>query len=179
MNKFEIVSKYKDKNINLPIRATAGSSGYDFECAEDTIIPSYIDLRNSMTTYLKQFGKNYSLDEVKKITSLNKLKPTLIPTGIKCKLEKGYDLTLSVRSSCPLNYWLILANGVGIIDADYYNNESNEGEIFFQVINLSPFPIIIKKGEKIGQGVIRPFAITEDDAASGTRNGGFGSTSGK
>ena len=74
MNKFEIVSKYKDKNINLPIRATEGSSGYDFECAADTIIPSYIDLRNSMTTHLKQFGKQYTLDEIKKITSVNKLK---------------------------------------------------------------------------------------------------------
>jgi dUTP pyrophosphatase len=46
-------------------------------------------------------------------------------------LASNKYLELSVRSSCPLKNWLILANGVGIIDADYYNNPQNEGEIFF------------------------------------------------
>ena len=63
-----------------------------------------------------------------------------------------------------------------IIDADYYNNPDNEGEIFFQLINLSPYNIILKKGEKIGQGIIKPYLTTEDDAATGDRLGGFGST---
>jgi dUTP pyrophosphatase len=44
----------------------------------------------------------------------------------------------------------MMANGVGIIDADYYNNPDNEGEIFLQIYNLSPFNIQIKKGEAIG-----------------------------
>jgi dUTP pyrophosphatase len=55
-----------------------------------------------------------------------------------------------VRSSTPLKYWLIMANGVGIIDADYYNNPSNEGEIFLQFINLGPYPVLIQKGECVG-----------------------------
>lgn len=64
-----------------------------------------------------------------------------------------------------------------IIDADYYNNKDNEGEIFFQIINLSPYAIQIKKGDKIGQGIFLPYYKTDDDAAEGTREGGFGSTS--
>jgi dUTP pyrophosphatase len=44
----------------------------------------------------------------------------------------------------------MLANGVGIIDADYYNNPDNEGEIFLQFYNLSPFNVQIPKGEAIG-----------------------------
>lgn len=64
-----------------------------------------------------------------------------------------------------------------IIDADYYNNPDNEGHIYFQLINLSPFNIIIKKGEIIGQGILHRYEITEDDEASGDRAGGFGSTS--
>lgn len=64
-----------------------------------------------------------------------------------------------------------------IIDADYYNNSDNEGEIFLQVFNLSPFNLQIKKGEIIGQGIILPYLITEDDSATGERTGGFGSTS--
>ena len=63
------------------------------------------------------------------------------------------------------------------IDKDYYNNPSNEGEIFLQVMNLSPFNVLIKKGEAIGQGIIKPYLTTEDDNASGKRIGGFGSTS--
>jgi dUTP pyrophosphatase len=102
----------------------------------------------------------------------------LVPTGIKCKLDPNTYLEISVRSSTPLKTGMILANGVGIIDADYYNNPSNEGEIFFQIINLTPFSIQLKKGETIGQGIIKSYLLTEDDEASGVRTGGFGSTDG-
>lgn len=64
-----------------------------------------------------------------------------------------------------------------IIDADYYNNPDNEGEIFLQLINLSPCDILLRKGDVIGQAIIKPYLTTEDDIASGDRIGGFGSTS--
>ena len=91
------------------------------------------------------------------LTKLAKIKPTLVPTGIKCEMPQNMYLELSVRSSCPLKHWLILANGVGIIDSDYYNNPDNEGHIFFQIINLSPFDIILKKGDAIGQGIFKKY----------------------
>ena len=103
-------------------------------------------------------------------------KVSLVSTGMKCKLDPGTYLELSVRSSCPLKHWLILGNAVGIIDADYYNNPDNEGEIFFQIINLAPFAIQLKRGDTIGQGIIKPYLTTENDVATGTRIGGFGST---
>ena len=118
-----------------------------------------------------------TLEEFGALTKEYKIKPTLVSTGMKCQLDPGTYLELSVRSSCPLKYWLILANSVGIIDADYYNNSDNEGEIFFQMINLGPYDIQLKKGDIIGQGIIKPYLTTEDDAASGERIGGFGSTS--
>jgi dUTP pyrophosphatase len=90
------------------------------------------------------------LNELADIVKGAHAKPTLVPTGIKCKLDPGTYLELSVRSSTPLKYWLILANSIGIIDADYYQNSSNEGHIYFQLINLSPFPIVLKKGDIIG-----------------------------
>lgn len=64
-----------------------------------------------------------------------------------------------------------------IIDQDYYGNNSNDGHIFFQIYNLSPFNIQIKKGEIIGQGILLPYGTTEDDVPGGVRSGGFGSTS--
>lgn len=117
-----------------------------------------------------------TLAEMAALTKTTKAKPTLVSTGMKCQLNKGTYLELSVRSSTPLKHWLILANGVGIIDADYYNNPDNEGEIFFQLINLSPYPIRLQKGDKIGQGIIKNYGIADDDAATGDRFGGFGST---
>lgn len=63
-----------------------------------------------------------------------------------------------------------------IIDADYYNNPDNEGHLFFQIINLSTQPILLHKGDIIGQGILKPYMTTEDDRAHGQRMGGFGST---
>ena len=184
MAKFEKVSRFADSDIQLPVRKTAGAAGYDFEVAEDTVIPSYFNLYMAMKEEYMRDGIGvftstpmFDLDSLATITKRLKTKPTLVSTGMKCQLDPGTYLELSVRSSCPLKYWLILANGVGIIDADYYNNPDNEGEIFFQLINLSPYNIELKKGDIIGQGIIKPYLTTEDDNASGQRMGGFGSTS--
>jgi len=179
---FEIVSAYADKNINLPTRSTKSSAGYDFEVAEDTIIPSYPDCWDKLVKMQKWADANikgkepYTFDEIATITKIGEAKPTLVPTGIKCKLDENTYLQLSVRSSCPLKSWLVLANGVGIIDSDYYNNDSNEGHIMFQVINFSPYAIKLKKGDKIGQGIILSYGKTENDSATAERTGGFGST---
>ena len=117
------------------------------------------------------------MELMSKFTKETGFKPTLVSTGMKCKLDPNTWLQLSVRSSSPLKYWLMMGNGIGVIDADYYNNPDNEGEIFFQIYNLSPFNIQIKKGEAIGQAIILPYGVTEDDVAGGERTGGFGSTS--
>lgn len=131
--KFEVVRRFqKENSIVLPTRATINSAGYDFSVAEDTVIPSYSSQMKVMEDCLKDTLKpGLTLEEMKKITGLLSIKPTLVPTGVKAKLDPGTFLQLSVRSSCPLKHWLILANGVGIIDSDYYGNTSNDGEIFF------------------------------------------------
>ena len=185
MSKFEKVSKFAEVDINLPVRKTAESAGYDMEVAEDIVIPSYSKMTRMMGEVISPFiatdegitTRILTLEEMAAITKTFGTKPTLVSTGMKCQLDPGTYLELSVRSSCPLKHWLILANSVGIIDADYYNNPDNEGEIFFQMINLSPFDILLKKGDIVGQGIIKPYLTTEDDNASGQRTGGFGSTS--
>lgn len=175
--KFEVVSKYADAGLSLPVRKTKASAGYDFQVAEDTIIPSYGQEYNRVYhNYYSNCENPVSLTRINEITKDEKFRPTLVPTGIKCEMPQGFYLELSVRSSCPLKHWLILANGVGIIDADYYNNPDNEGHIFFQIINLSPFDIVLKKGDAIGQGIFKKYYLTDNDAANAERQGGFGST---
>ena len=54
-------------------------------------------------------------------------------------------LQLTNRSSNPLKRFLVLTNGVGVIDSDYYDNPDNEGHIMFQFTNFGPTDVVIKK----------------------------------
>lgn len=145
---FEIAKGYEDKEINLPIRKTKYSAGYDIEAAEDIIIPSF------------KKGMN----------------PTLVSTGLKAYMQNDEVLLLYNRSSNPKKKGLILANSVGVIDKDYYGNPDNDGHIMFAFYNIKEEDIEIKKGDAIGQGVFEKYLIIDDDIATGERTGGFGST---
>lgn len=157
---FEIVSKFKKKDINLPVRKTNVSAGYDFEAAESLIVPSIWKV----------------LAEKVFVGEATGLKATLIPTGIKSYMLDDEYLQLSIRSGTALKTGLILANGVGIVDSDYYNNPDNEGHIMFPVHNLGFKDKLIKKGERIGQGLFLNYLKADDDMSDGVRTGGFGST---
>lgn len=175
---FEKVSRFKDLALALPTRSTKNSAGYDLYVAEETVVPPYISQLHSMR--VKESGadmfKMRTLEEMKNFTAETGNRPTLVSTGMKIKLDDNQYLELSPRSSTPLKYWLVMANSEGIIDADYYNNPQNEGEIFLQMINLSPFPIKLKVGDCIGQGIIKTYGKVDDDQSIQERVGGFGST---
>ena len=146
---FEIAKGFEDKNINLPVRKTKYSAGYDIEAAEDTVVPS--------------FKKG--------------MKPTLVKTGLKAYMQDDEMLLLYNRSSNPGKKGLIVANSVGVIDKDYYGNPDNDGHIMFAFYNIKEEDLEIKKGDVIGQGIFQKYLIVDDDLASGERLGGFGSTS--
>ena len=145
---FEIAKGYEDKGINLPVRKTKKSAGYDVEAAEDIIIPPF------------EPG----------------CKPTLIHTGLKAYCQDDEWFMLANRSSNPGKKKLVLANGIGIIDADYYGNPDNDGEFMYAYYNISNEPVEIKKGDVIGQVVFQKFLAVDNDQAEGERTGGFGST---
>lgn len=159
---FEVANGFNKEEINLPRRLTKKSAGYDFEAAEDIVVKSLI----------REILTNLFLGDDKK----KQIKPTLIPTGIKAYMLEDEALMLYNRSSNPMKKLLILSNGVGVIDSDYYENEDNDGHIMFQFINLLPFDISIKKGERIGQGVFTKFLKADQDVSAENRKGGFGST---
>lgn len=146
MVKFEKVKRITE-DIELPIRSTLNSAGYDFFAIENEVIPA------------------------KTIK--------VIMTGIKCELMPDMMLVLANRSSNPSKKGLVLINGIGVVDADYYGNADNDGEIGFAFYNMKDEDVEIKKGEKLGQGIIANFIKTENDYVSNPRNvrtGGFGST---
>ena len=103
-------------------------------------------------------------------------KLTRVMTGVKCELMPNQVLILANRSSNPSKKGLILANGIGVIDADYYGNPDNDGEMGFEFYNILDEDVVIKKGEKLGQGIIMKFDKTEDDYVTNVRKSGWGST---
>ena len=101
-----------------------------------------------------------------------------IPTGIRCKMNEGWVLNIYPRSGLGFKYQAGLVNTVGIVDEDYFYSD-NEGHIFIKMVNRGNDTFTVKAGDGFAQGIFMEFGITEDDAASGVRNGGFGSTTGK
>lgn len=146
---FEVAKGFENMGVNLPIRKTKYSAGYDVEAIEDTVIPAF------------KAGN----------------KPTLVKTGIKAYMPEGEYLMIANRSSNPGKKGLVLANGIGIIDKDYYGNPDNDGHIMFAFYNVKDEDITIKKGDAIGQAIFQKYFVTDDDNATQTRIGGFGSTS--
>lgn len=147
---FEVVTKYAGAEDELiPRRSTLNSAGYDFFAAEDTLIP----------------------------TIQRQLKPTLVPTGVKAYMPVNEYLMLVNRSSSPRKNNLVLPNGVGIIDADYYGNPDNEGEIYLQLINYGETDFTIKRGHRICQGIFMPYLLADEEInPTDVRSGGFGSS---
>lgn len=178
MIEFKIVKDYEGKleANHLPVRGTSESAGYDFKSATDVVIPSHLFNCISILQGLQHPQKPLTLEEIKPLLKEYGIKPVLVPTGVKAIMPENYYLSLDNRSSVPLNSLLIVANGRGIIDADYQYAD-NDGHIHVMLINLSPFPIQIKKGDRIAQGIFHKYETTTVDISpSSKRSGGFGST---
>lgn len=163
---FEICKGYEENNINLPKRQTKNAAGYDFECAKNIGIPCI------WRAVLSNIGKFFCGSE-----DYKEIKPVLVPTGIKSYMQEDEALFLYNRSGNPLKKGLVLGNGVGVVDSDYFSNPDNDGHIMFQFYNFFPFDIEIKKGERIGQGIFKKFLKADNDISENERQGGFGSTS--
>ena len=152
--KFEVVSddfrKHPEYDVILPKRSSKRSAGYDIRTPE-----------------------TFSLKPGEKHTFW---------TDIKVRIDYDEDTifgaTLKVypRSSTGIKLDCILANTVGIIDADYYGNQKNDGNIGICIKNIGDEVITYNVGDRVVQGILTPFLVTEDDDADGDRVGGIGST---
>lgn len=141
---FEIAKGWENKEISLPQRETTDAAGYDIAAAEDTLVPPF---------------------------SLGG-KPTLVATGVKAYCQPDECYLLINRSSGP-GRGIVLANGIGLIDADYYNNPDNDGHIKVMVFNVLDHDLLIKKGDRIAQVVFQKFLKIDNDEASGQRRSNY------
>jgi len=102
---------------------------------------------------------------------------TLVPTGLVIEAPPGHFIGVFARSSTPLKRGLMVANGVGIVDADY---SGPDDEIKIEVYNFTAASVKVKRGDRLAQGVILPFvrASWQESAGPSDRRtrGGFGAT---
>lgn len=102
----------------------------------------------------------------------------IIQTGVKIELQSHLMMNIYPRSGMGFKYFTRLANSVGIIDADYYNNPQNEGHIFIKMRNEGNEKVTIGRGEAFAQGIISNYYLVDGDSFTkgNTRAGGVGST---
>lgn len=107
------------------------------------------------------------------------LKPNekiIIWTDVKAYMQEGEVLKVYVRSSIGIKKGLVLANGTGIIDKDYYNNQDNDGNIGIALVNISEKEVSIAENERIAQGIFIKYLEADSGNSSEERKGGIGST---
>ena len=146
-NKFEIVEKFKDLGLKIEIPTRKTTGSAGY------------DIR---------------------IIRGGKIKPgetKVFDTGLKVSIEDGYFLSLNVRSSVGIKMNLMLANTVGVIDSDYYNNDENEGHIMVALTNFGSRTQWVQDGERVVQGIFIKYGTTIDEVGpKEKRIGGIGST---
>ena len=131
--------------VEIPSRKTKYSAGYDFA----TPVNCWIGPNKTIT----------------------------VPTGIKAYFRpvgaKVWHLSLYIRSSVGISRGVVIAHQTGVIDADYYNNPDNEGDILIALKNTNDFPVSFMAGSRVMQGIFEIHGITSDDNADGARTGGI------
>jgi dUTP pyrophosphatase len=102
----------------------------------------------------------------------------LVPTGLVIEVPPGMFLGIFARSSTPLRRGLMVANGVGVVDADYCGPED---EVKIAVLNFTRQPVEVQAGDRLAQGILLPITRASWEETAPPRaasRGGFGSTGG-
>ena len=100
----------------------------------------------------------------------------LAPTGLRILMPKNEVLLVFPRSSLAMKKGLMMSNGVGVVDADYYGSE-NEGHLMIPLYNFTNETVVIEPYERVAQGIFTNFyKTTGDDDNNTIRLGGFGSS---
>ena len=100
----------------------------------------------------------------------------LVGTGLVIAVPDGHFLGIFARSSTPLKRGLMVANGVGVVDADYCGPDD---EVKIQLLNFTDAAVLVRQGDRLAQGIVLPAPRVEWEEVSEMNvptRGGFGST---
>lgn len=98
-----------------------------------------------------------------------------VPTGVAVAIPEGYAGLVTPRSGLAARSGIGVVNGPGLVDSGY------RGEIMVILINQSPNPVEMNRGDRIAQLVVVPvstedFVEVEDLSETSRGAGGLGST---
>ena len=140
------------------------------------VIEKYKHLNIELPKRQTKHSAGYDLATCEEVT----IKPgeiVLINTGLKVQIPKDEVLLVFPRSSLGIKRSLTLANNVGVIDADYFDNPNNEVHIMMPLLNFGKEVVTLEKGERVAQGIFIKYFKTDDDIEEeNERFGGFGSS---
>lgn len=108
--------------------------------------------------------------------TINPNEKIAIITNVKAYMQDNEMLMADVRSSQGTFDDLMLCNTLGIIDEDYYNNSSNEGNIILCLKNMGVKPVVINRDSAIAQLIFVPCLKSDNPCEQKIREDGFGST---
>jgi dUTP pyrophosphatase len=108
---------------------------------------------------------------------LSPYQSAVISMGIRAFMGENEVLLLFIRSSMGIRNGIRLQNQVGVIDSDYYGNPKNEGHIMIAIENTKDEPVILKKHDRVVQGIFLNYLKADNEEfPESTRQGGIGST---
>lgn len=155
--------------VELPVRATANSAGYDLKAF----------LLGNPSVKLSLAGRQYEGTPQRAAGDSAELEllpgeRAIVPLGFRATLPPGYEAQIRPRSGTSFKTSLAIANAPGTIDPDY------NGEWGVLVRNDGLRPIFISHGERIAQMIIARYEVLEFEEGevqrTTDRDGGFGST---
>ncbi|NLN50970.1 MAG: dUTP diphosphatase [Acholeplasmataceae bacterium] len=140
------------------------------------VIDKYKDLKIEIPQRQTKHSAGYDLATMEE-TIIKPQEIVLIKTGLKVRMADDEVLLVFPRSSLGIKKGLTMANNVGVVDADYFNNSYNEGHIMIPLLNFSKKSVTLEKNERVAQGIFVKYLKTEDDQINDLkRKGGFGSS---
>ncbi len=134
------------------------------------ILQGYENSGIILPTRKTAFSAGYDLQAAENVF-VSKDKISLVPTGLKAFMLSDEVLMIYIRSSLAVKHGVTLANGVGVIDADY------NGHIILPLVSFFG-EFEIKKGMRIAQGIFQKYLPVDGDkiGVGAIRSGRFGST---
>lgn len=147
---------------------------------EVKILEQYAFEENGLPEYADDGCSGMDLRAFLPVNGLS-LKPNervLIPTRVVAEIPQGYEVQIRSRSGLTLKKGLVVANGIGTIDASY------RGEWGVILHNISDDVQHVANGERIAQAVLAKVekiewkVVQNESELTQTKrgSGGFGST---
>ena len=175
----KVAGKFEKVSLEEFSRAMKSQFGKQFD--DDRILDMYNDIKLPKRMTKGSAGYDFFSPIYFFLPSWGDI---VIPTGIKARMNEGWVLEIYPRGKTGMNQYLRVANTVGIVDQDFYDNQKNEGHIMVKIRKESGLrdtstpttDAEFRAGDAYCQGIFKEFGVTEDDSSGGKRTGGFGST---